>query len=366
MAKTEAVVLANSAFSIPPGARAVRRTDPNRWIELTLGVRRKAALLDLSAWEEIPPSQRVPLSRSDVARHHGPDPAAIDAITAWAEARGLTVTRLDPVAARLGLAGTAGSLDEAFEVELFDFEHPELGEFHARTGLLHAPAAVARAITGVFGFNNHPILRPPADALGSAAVTGPWSVPAALARIYSCPAANVPGRTIGLVAFGDAGQTADVTAYLSRLGLTRPTVQVVPGSTPVAGVTPRPKLVVYSSTYDEKGLIDVLSTVVADAANDPSVLSIGWGERAAPAFAGSPAWSPPLIEHIAESFLVAAHLGISIIADNGGTGLAAEVRADRIAAAEPLLASLVARLKSMLYLDRTAGGDTADLLAAFR
>ncbi|QUD88330.1 protease pro-enzyme activation domain-containing protein [Phenylobacterium montanum] len=362
MANTDTVVLANSAFSIPPGARAVRRTDPNRWIELTVGVRRKAALMALSAWEEIPPSQRMPLSRADLARHHGPDSAALETVTNWAEARGLLVTREDKVGSHIGLAGTAASLAEAFEVELFDFEHPELGEFHARTGMLHAPPAVARCITGVFGFNNHAILKPPAEEVG---VAGPWSAPAALARIHSCPAANVPGRTIGLVAFGSASQTADVAAYLSRLGLARPNVQVVPGSSASGGAAARPKLVVYFSTYDEKGLVDVLSTVIGDAANDPSVLSIGWGERVAPAFAGSPAWAPPLIEHIAESFLVAAHLGVSIIAGGGGTGLATETRADR-APAGPLLNTLIARLKSMLYLDRVAGGDTADLLAAFR
>jgi kumamolisin len=363
MANSETVALANSAFSPPAGSCVLRRTDPNRWLELTLGVRRRTPLLDLAAWEEIPPSQRMPMSRAGLGDFHGPDADTLAAITAWAQSHGLMVTRNDDVSARVGLAGTVGGLSEAFGVELFDFEHPDLGEFHARTGAIHLPPKFARLVTGVFGFNDNPIFSPAANPLLSAPAPGPWWLAPQLERLCSCPAANVPGRTIGFVAFAPAGQTADVAAYLSRLGLARPNVQVVPGSAAAGGTAGRPKLVVYSSTFDEKGLVDVLATVIGDKLNDPSVLSIGWGERAGAGFPSTWAWSPALVEHIAESFLAAAHLGISILADASAAS-PAEARAER--ASGPLWGSLAARLKSMLYIDRAAGGDTAELLAAFR
>ncbi len=365
MANPETVALANSAHALPPGSRPVRKTDPNRWIELTVGVRRSVELPDLAAWDEIPPSQRVPLSRADVSAHHGPDPVALAAIGEWAIDHDLVVTRTDAISARMGLGGTAASLCEAFEVELLDYEHDELGEFHARTGPVRLPARLANDVTGVFGFNNHPILQPWSDPINRVAKAGPWSMPPELARIYSCPAANVPGRTIGLVQFGAAGRTADVTAYFGKLGLARPTVQVVPGDDCLSGSAARPKIVVYFSSFDEKGMVDILSTVLADSDNDPSILAISWGLAESEALTGSWAWSPAVVEHVAQSFLAAAHLGISICADTSDA--LAEARTERAAsAAGPLWASLIARLKSMLYIEHMVGGDAAELLAAFR
>lgn len=359
MANVETVVLASSACSTPPGSRRVRKTDPNPWMELTLGVRRRAPLPALSAWEEIPPSQRVPMSRADLAALHGSDPAAVAAIRAWAASQDLIVTRDDGVAARIGLGGTAASLGEAFGVELFDYQHDELGEFHARAKPVRLPAHLACDITGVFGFDNHAILRPSARRFGAAR---PWSPPSVLAEFYGCPAANVPGRTIGMLEFGGAEQTSDVKAYFSRLGLARPVVQVVAGEgAPDAAA--RPKLVIYFSTFDEKGLIDSLSTVIGDAENDPSVLSINWGEREF--LASRRAWSPAVVEHIAESFLAAAHLGISLCASAGEAGPAAEAKAAR-GAAGSLWTSLIARLTLMLYMEPMIDGDTTQLLAAFR
>jgi len=58
MANAQPVALANSVHPIPPGSRAVRRTNPNHWIELTLGVRRTADLPDLSALDGALPVQR--------------------------------------------------------------------------------------------------------------------------------------------------------------------------------------------------------------------------------------------------------------------------------------------------------------------
>ena len=42
------VALPNSIHQLPTGSRAIRRTNGQRWIELTLGVKRSADLPDLS------------------------------------------------------------------------------------------------------------------------------------------------------------------------------------------------------------------------------------------------------------------------------------------------------------------------------
>jgi hypothetical protein len=42
-------MLVNSLHHLPPGSVAKRKTNPNKWIELTVGVRRLKQLPDLSA-----------------------------------------------------------------------------------------------------------------------------------------------------------------------------------------------------------------------------------------------------------------------------------------------------------------------------
>ena len=68
------------------------------------------------------------------------------------------MTRNEPASARLGLGGTVANISDAFGVKLFDYSHPKLGDFHARTGPVMLPAEVGDAITGVFGLNNHRVM----------------------------------------------------------------------------------------------------------------------------------------------------------------------------------------------------------------
>jgi kumamolisin len=118
MPNLQAVALANSAHPIPPGSKAIRKTNPNRWIELTLGVKRTADLPDLSALDAVLPGKRVYMTRDGLAQKHGSDAAAVAAITQWATAHNLVVTQNEPLAARLGIGGTVANLSEAFGVDL--------------------------------------------------------------------------------------------------------------------------------------------------------------------------------------------------------------------------------------------------------
>jgi len=353
MANAQPVALANSVHPIPPGSKAVRRTNPNRWIELTLGVRRTADLPDLSALDDALPGQRKYMSRDELSARHGSDPAAVDAITTWAAAHDLVVTQNQPISARLGLGGTTANLSEAFGVDLFDYQNAELGEFHARTGPVHLPPELASDITGVFGFNNHRILRRTRRAMATgpnlATKARPWFLPGELGQIYDFPTTDASSQTIGLLEFGGGVETADVSAYFTKIGQPAPTVTVVavdgvstdPAADPdstgevmldveVAGALGAgAKIVVYFSTFDEKGMVDILSTVLADSANDPSVLSVSWGWAENQTFNTSVTWSPAAIDHINQSFLSAAQLGISVCVSTGDDGSEAQIKDGR-------------------------------------
>jgi kumamolisin len=92
----------------------------------------------------------------------------------------------------MGLAGTVEDVNAAFGVTLFDYTHPKLGDFRARTGPVHIRADMVGAITGVFGLNNHRILRRtfrPARHVAPAMSTPAraWFIPTELGSIYDFP-----------------------------------------------------------------------------------------------------------------------------------------------------------------------------------
>ncbi|MGA0602496.1 S53 family peptidase [Caulobacter sp. KR2-114] len=353
---TQRVHLDNSAHRIPPTAEAVRRTNPNQWIDVTIGVRRRQDLPDLSALDETLPGQRTYMTHDELAQGYGSDPASVERIKAFAAAHGLVVARDEPMSARMTLGGTMRKMSDAFGVTVFDFTDPKLGAFHARTGRVSLPQEVAGDITGVFGFSNQQHLRrgrhrsaglSPSTAMATRRRA--WFYPQELAPLYDFPTNDASGQCIALLEFGGGVETDDVAAYFKALKLPEPVVQVIaidgvdtdpqadPDSTgevmldiDVAGaMAPGAKLAVYFSTFDEKGLIDALSAVIADTVNKPSVVSISWGWDENQKFQTDILWSPAAIDHVNHSFLAAAHLGITVCVSTGDDGSEAQMRDGR-------------------------------------
>jgi kumamolisin len=246
-------------------------------------------------------------------------------------------------------------VNAAFGVTLFDYTHPKLGDFRARTGPVHIPADIAGDITGVFGLNNHRILRRtfrPARQVAPAMATPhrPWFVPTELGSIYNFPPADTSKLCIGLLEFGGGVETTDVTEYFAKIKQSAPNVKVVatdgvsvdPSADPdstgevmldidVAGaLSGGAKIVAYFSTFDEKGLIDCLSAVINDSANDPSVVSISWGWDENENFNNEGViWSSAAITHCNASFLALAHLGITVCVSTGDDGSEAQLQDGR-------------------------------------
>lgn len=346
-------MLAGSLHHLPPGSVAKQRTNPNRWLELTVGVRRRKDLPDLSALDMKQPGERRYMTRDQLRNEFGSDPAAIDKIERFAAAHHLVVTRNEPASARLGLGGTVADISAAFGVKLFDYSHPKLGQFHARTGPVMLPADIGDAITGVFGLNNHRVMRRlprQRQTVDARKPTGsqarPWFIPTELAAIYNFPNADASGQCIGLLEFGGGVEEADVAAYFQKIGVPAPNVQIVavdgvgtdPAADPdstgevmldvdVAGaMAGGAKVAVYFSTFDEKGLIDCLSAVINDAANDPGVLSVSWGWDENQPFNNGILWSPAAIDHVNHSLLAAAQLGITVCVSTGDDGSEAQLQ----------------------------------------
>lgn len=345
------VELAGSYHRLPSGSKVLRATNPNRWLKLTVAVRTKQPLPSLAKLDPQKPKDRVYLTRPQLVEQYGSHPDAVARIEAFARQHNLVVTRDERASGRLGLGGTVADLSAAFGVSLFDYANDELGNFHARTGPIQVPPELADDVVGVFGFNNHRILRrkfrraPHAPDVAN--TKRPWFVPNELAPIYGFPEADASSQCIGLLEFGGGVATADVAAYFNKIGLPAPSVTVVP----VDGVSTDPaadpdstgevmldidvagalgagaKLAVYFSTFDEKGLVDCLSAVVSDQQNNPTVVSISWGWAENEAFNNSGVtWSDAAIDACNQSFLAAAHLGITVCVSTGDDGAEAQIQ----------------------------------------
>jgi kumamolisin len=351
------VQLPNSTHTLPAGSIVQRKTNPHQWIEVTLGVARKHAIPDLSAMEKQKPRERKYLTRDQLEAQYGADPAALNKITAYAEAHHLQVTRVEPGAARVRLAGTVEDVSAAFDVTLFDYQQEKLGKFHGHTGPVSVPSELAGAVTGVFGFNNHRHLRRnhsagTAHVLSPAAAAAPgrlWFEPQEMASVYDFPAGTGQGQCIGILEFGGGIEDSGLAAFFAKVGIKKPAVLAIsvdqvasdPSSDPdstgevmldieMAGaLAPDAKLAVYFSTFDEKGLIDAISAVISDKSNDPSVVSMSWGWDENQPFQNSILWTPAAIQHISESFLAAAQLGITVCVSTGDDGSEAQMRDGR-------------------------------------
>ena len=106
--------LTNSMHHVPAGSVAKQRTNPNRWIELTVGVRRLKDLPDLSALDSKRPAERRYMTRDQLKNDYGSDPAAVEAIEKFAADHYLVVTKDERASARLGLGGTVANFSAAF------------------------------------------------------------------------------------------------------------------------------------------------------------------------------------------------------------------------------------------------------------
>ncbi len=350
------IELPNSTHTLPAGSIVQRKTSPNQWIEVTLGVARKQKLPTLAALENKKPRDRKYMTRDELEKAYGSSDTAVDQITAYAQKHNLQVTRSEPGAARMRLAGTVEDISNAFGVTLFDYHQDKLGDFHGHTGPVSIPAELKDAVTGVFGFNNHRHLRRhPAVAEVAvltpmaAAPRRPWFEPPELATLYNFPNATGKGQCIGLLEFGGGVEADSVTAYFQKLGIAKPNVLTIPVNSvsvdpaadpdstgevmldiDVAGaLAPEATIAVYFSTFDEKGLIDAISAVIADKTNDPAVVSISWGWDENQPFQNSILWTPAAIDHIGESFLAAAQLGITVCVSTGDDGSEAQMQDGR-------------------------------------
>ena len=343
---------------------------------LTLTLRRtpehQAAFESLLAAQQDPssPDYHRWLTPVEVGERFGASQHDLDAVSGWLRSHGLEIEAVSPGRTRIRFGGSAAQVAAAFATGL---EYRGEGKHRrvATTAVPSVPAALARAIAGVVGFDNarlHPSLsvgpvrtqvdgapRPQASSCSGATCT--YSVfPADFARIYGTDSVAYDGSGTSIAIVGrQRVNPADVRNFQARAGLPDKAIQTIvpPGSLdpgdPVTGcggagqpacdahpsdnlldqseatldvqragsVAPGAtiKLIVADDSDTRSGVFEAAAYVIDSSPLEASVLSVSFGSC-------EDANGADVVHAIEGLFAQAAMEGISVLVSSGDSGAA--------------------------------------------
>jgi kumamolisin len=341
-APTKRIPLAGSERAPLQGAREIGPANPNETVDVTLRLRSRAEKTLIIDHKEFlkPAQQRTIFSRKEFEQMHGADPASIALVESFAREHKLTVKEKSAARRTVILSGTVAAMNEAFGVELKEYQHPN-GKYRGRTGAIHLPPELQDVVEGVFGLDNRPQAKPHFrrrhERAGARAASSNTSyTPPQVGALYNFPAGlDGSGECIALIELGGGFTATDLSNYWSQLNLTKtPTVSAVSvgnGSNnptgdsggpdgevmldiEVAGsVAPGAKIVAYFADNTDAGFLNAITTAVHDSTNNPSIVSISWGGPES-------SWTQQAMTSMDEAFQSAAAMGVTVCVAAGDDG----------------------------------------------
>jgi len=336
------VPLAGSERAPLEGAQEIGPANPDEIVDVTIRLRSRAGKTPIVNAAEFtkPIEERTILSRKEFEQRHGADPDSIARVESFAREHKLAVKEKSPGRRTVILSGTVTAMNEAFGVELKEYEHPG-GRYRGRTGSIQLPAELQDVVEGVFGLDNRPQAKPHfrrrhGRAGVRAADDSPSYTPLQVASLYKYPTgADGSKECIALIELGGGYTPADLSNYWSQLKLTEtPTVSAVsvgkgknkPTGDPsgpdaevmldieVSGsIAPGAKIVAYFAENTDAGFLNAITTAVHDSTNNPSILSISWGGPES-------TWTKQAMTSMDEAFQSAAAMGVTVCVAAGDDG----------------------------------------------
>lgn len=271
------------------------------------------------------------MTRAQYKAAHGSDPAAVKAVTAFAQQFKLQAIS-EPARRTVMLRGSVADMQKAFAVELHDLDDSGT-VYRLREGAIHLPESLLPYVDAVLGLDNRPQAKPHFRVARAKAVTTSFT-PVQLAQIYGFPqGANAAGQTIALIELGGGFRSADLTAYFKSLGMPKPKVTAIsvdggknsPGDANgadgevmldievAAAVAPGASIAVYFAPNTDQGFVDAISTATHDTTNKPTVISISWGGP-------EDTWTAQARSALDAACQAAAALGITVTVAAGDNG----------------------------------------------
>jgi kumamolisin len=327
------VPLPGSEREALPDVQDVGPVEQTERIEVTLVTRRRAPLP--AEVVETPAT----LSREELARAHGTDPADLERVREALGAFGLEITSTDAGSRRVKVAGPASALTQAFGTSLRLVSSPGPAgtgrvEHRYREGRLQLPAALEGIVLAVLGLDNRPQAIAHFRVAPEAAAAAASYTPPQIAKAYQFPAGtDGTGQTVAIIELGGGFTSSDLQTYFSGLGITAPSVTAAsvdgasnaPGTDPtgpdgevmldievVGAVAPGAAQVVYFAPNTDQGFMDAV-TDAAHAATTPIAISISWGSQ-------EDAWTPQSRNAMDQALSDALALGVTVTAAAGDSG----------------------------------------------
>jgi len=322
-----------SERSVLPGAIAAGRSNSKATIDVSLKVRRKKVLPALMG------RPHELMTRDKLCQTYGASQADIDEVVKILGNFGLNLVDANRATRTVRLRGTVAAMEEAFQVRLFNYSHVG-GNYRGRVGPVQVPSVLKDIVQGVFGLDNrqvarrrrHPVRDHDQAKLGS--VPSAWYVPSELASHYQFPPGNGSGQTVGLLEFGGGFFPQDLNKFCALANIA-PAPNVIPISTDgtptdskdgregevmldievVAGICPKANIAVYFAQWGEQGWLAALDAAVHDQTNNPTVLSVSWGNAE-----DTDIWTDQAMEQINQSLQDAAMLGVTVCVAAGDDG----------------------------------------------
>src|SRR5437764_10824178 len=185
-----------------PGARSIGKADPTERLEVTLVLRHRQhdALQERVRKIAAGDKSERHLTHDEYDQQFGADPNDIQAVKQFANQHGLAVVDEHPGRRHVVLSGTVAQFNDAFGVELEQFEHPG-GSYRGRIGTVHLPDQLDGVVTAALGLDHRPPARPHFRPLPTnrnvewhaAAAASTSFTPIPLTDYYSFPASTGHG-----------------------------------------------------------------------------------------------------------------------------------------------------------------------------
>lgn len=381
-------ILPGSTRRAVPSAKLIGKSDPQQKITVSIYVRRNpnppAAVVNKVNSEATQlPGKREQITNNEFNSVYGANPADLKKVADWAKAAGLKTIEQSVAKRSIKVEGSIDAIEQAFNIQLNEYEHPTEGHFRGREGDVHVPTALAGVISGVYGLDTRKVgderLRridgrsadwkklkvvarkggPRVRTLAKLSNTWPGTFfPPQVAELYQYPPGlNGGGQNIGIFAFngGSSGdprggyKLASLKTYFEQvLGGKTPSITDVvvqgPGNDPgpdssassnngdstgevmldmcvVGSVAPAANIFMYFTEFTTQGWIDALSEAITDA-NNISVISISYGN---PEDDPEGAWTEMGVKQVNDSLEAAIAKQITICVAAGDDGSSDQV-----------------------------------------
>lgn len=326
-----------------PGARAVGKADPAERLEVSILLKRSAAEALTARVRKLVEGDKSGghMKRGDFAKQFGASPSGIAAVKKFASSHGLAVVQEDTARRTVILSGMVAQFNEAFGVDLQQFEH-EGGSYRGRTGSINLPDELKDVVDAVLGLDNRPQAKPHfrtrtphGNVQWRSLSQGSTSFyPTQLASLYTFPDSTGQGECIAIIELGGGYRPADINAYFSELNIAPPNVAAISVDQgqnqptgdqngpdgevmldiEVAGaVAPGANIAVYFAPNTDAGFLDAISTAIHDTTNKPTIISISWGGPES-------SWTKQSMTSFDQAFQAAVAMGITVCVASGDNG----------------------------------------------